>query len=301
MTMLRFTASRAAGLAVALMLATTVTAGAQDTTRTHPRRSRSQMPVRKQQPPAPAPSAAPTPAPTPETSVAPARHDTVFVGRTDTTVVMCNCAAAQAASTGEVLPLIPAKVQRFFGNGLYVGLGSGAMLPVGDLMNGYNPGWGINVPIGWDPPHSPVGARLNIGYVDLNSANPEQIAADSKQWSLDFDAKFRVPFGHFLKSTSSAYIVGGGAFHHFTNWNESVFRTNQFINTIYSTPAKNDAILAASQSESSSQNSFGIHGGVGLSMGVGPGELFVESRYTRVYTPGRAINYVPVIAGVTFH
>ena len=30
-------------------------------------------------------------------------------------------------------------------------------------------------------------------------------------------------------------------------------------------------------------------------------ELFAEGRYTRVYTPGKAINYIPIVAGVAFH
>lgn len=294
--MLRFRTSRAIGLGIALMLGTVATASAQqDTTRTGPRRSRSQLPVHKEQQPAetPAPTAAaPTPAP---------GRDTLYVGRSDTTIVMCNCATTQAAATGEVLPLIPAKVQRFFGNGLYVGLGSGSWLPVGDLMNSYNPSWGINAPIGWDPPHSPVGVRLNLGWADFNSASPAEIVNDGKEFSAALDAKFRVPFGHFLKSTSSAYIVGGGSYHHFTNYNESFYRSNNFVNTRFSTPANNAAVIANSSNVSSSSNDFGIQGGVGLSLGVGPAELFAESRYQRVYTPGRAINYVPIVAGVTFH
>jgi hypothetical protein len=60
-------------------------------------------------------------------------------------------------------------------------------------------------------------------------------------------------------------------------------------------------VIAASANQGSGQTNLGIHGGVGLSLGVGPAELFAESRYERVYTPGRAINYVPIVAGVTFH
>jgi len=301
--MLRFTTSRAIGLAIALTtLGTVATASAQqDTTRATHRRSRSQLPVHKEQPASTetTPSASmPAPAPT---SMAPVGRDTVLVGRSDTTVVMCNCATTQASSAGEVLPLIPARIQRFFGNGLYVGVASGAMLPQGDLMNNYNPGWGVNVPLGWDPVKSPLGVRLNFGYTSLNSAAPASIVNDAKMWNAALDAKFRVPFGHFLHSTSGIYFVGGGSVNHFSNYNESIYRSNNFVATRFSNPTNDNAIIANSSSQGSGQTNLGIHGGVGLALGVGPAELFAESRYERVYTPGRAINYVPIVAGVTFH
>jgi hypothetical protein len=300
--MLRFTASRASGLALALTLASVATAAAQttpdSTNRTGPRRSRSQLPVRKD-----APSTTETTPSSTSSSMAPAgRTDTLLVSRTDTTVVMCNCATTTVATAaGEVLPLIPARIQRWFGNGLYVGVGSGAALPLGDMMNSYNPGWGVNVPIGWDPKASPLGVRVNLGYTALNSASPSQVVNDAKMWSAALDAKLRIPFGKFVGATSGAYFVGGGSVHHFTNYNESIYRSNNFVNTNFSSEANNNAVIASSSSVNASQTSAGIHGGVGLSLGVGIAELFTEARYTRVYTPGRAVNYLPIVAGLTFH
>ena len=300
--MIRFNTSRAIGFAVALTLGTAVTASAQDA----PRRSRSQLPVRKEQPTTPStestPSSSTTGSTTGSSSTSSMGRDTLYVGRSDTTIVMCNCATTQTASSaGEVLPLIPARIQRWFGNGLYVGVGSGAMLPQGDMMNSYNPGWGVNVPIGWDPPKSPLGVRVNLGYAKFTSPVASSLQADAKQYNAALDLKLRVPFGHFLHATSGAYLVGGGAYHRFTNYNQSIYRSNNFIGTQYSTPANDQAIVSSSNNQSSSSNNWGIHGGAGLSLGVGFAELFAESRYTRVYTPGRAINYVPIVAGVTFH
>jgi hypothetical protein len=290
--MLRFNTSRAIGFAVALTLGTVATASAQDA----PRRSRSQLPIRKEQPASPMTDTTSTSSTT-TSSTMPMGRDTLYVGRSDTTVVMCNCATTQTASAGEVLPLIPARIQRFFGNGLYAGIGSGAMLPQGDLMNSYNPGWGVNVPIGWDPKASPLGVRVNLGYTSLNSASPAEVVNDAKVWS----AELRVPFGRFIGASSGVYFVGGGSVNHFTNYNESIYRSNNFVNTQFSNPTNNAQVISNSASQGSGQTSLGIHGGVGLSLGVGPAELFAESRYQRVYTPGRAINYVPIVAGVTFH
>lgn len=291
----RFTTSRAIGFAVALSLGAVTTASAQRT-------SRSQLPVRKEQPATPTTESTPSSTTTSSSTTTTIGRDTLYVGRSDTTIVMCNCATTQTASSaGEVLPLIPARIQRWFGNGLYAGLGSGAMLPQGDMMNSYNPGWGVDVPIGWDPVKSPLGVRVNLGYSKFNSASPAEIVNDAKEWRGALDLKLRVPFGRFLKATSGAYFVGGGSVHHFTNYNESIYRTNNFVNTRFSTPANNAAVIANSNNVSGSQTNLGIQGGVGLSLGVGPAELFAESRYTRVYTPGRAVNYVPIVAGVTFH
>jgi len=290
--MLRFTTSRAMGLTVALMLGAVATASAQqDTTRT-PRRSRSQLPIRKEQP-----TTETTPAPAPTTVTV---HDTTFVGRSDTTVVMCNCATTQAASTGEVLPLIPAKIQRWFGNGLSLGIGGASVHPVGDAMQSYNPGWGISVPLTWDPPKSPLGARLNVQYQEFNSASPSGVE-DATQWAVNADAKFRVPFGRFMHATSGAYLVGGVGVHHFTNYSSSVYLTNNLFQTKYSNPALNSQIAASAPSQPDSKTSFGTNAGAGLSLGVGFAELFGEARYTRVYTPGKAINYIPIVAGVSFH
>lgn len=295
--MIRFTTSRAIGLAAALTLGSVATAAAQqDTTRTAPRRSRSQLPVRKEQ----NPSTTQTPAASGMTGATASRTDTLLVSRTDTTIVMCNCATTQAASTGEVLPLIPARIQRWFGNGLSIGLAGASVHPVGDLMQSYNPGWGINVPVTWDPPKSPLGVRLNLGYTEFNSASSFGVA-DATQWSGNVDAKFRVPFGRFLKATSGAYLVGGAGVHHFTNYNESVFLTNRLYNTKYSNPVNNAQVAAAAAGESKSNTSWGTNVGAGLSLGVAMAELFAEARYTRVYTPGKAINYVPIVAGVSFH
>jgi len=294
--MLRFNASRAIGFAMALTLGTVATTSAQDA----PRKSRSQLPVRKEQPATPTTETTSTSTTSTATTTTMGR-DTLYVGRSDTTIVMCNCATTQSTSAGEVLPLIPARIQRFFGNGLYVGLGSGAMLPQGDLMNSYNPGWGVNVPIGWDPKASPLGVRVNLGYTSLNSASPSEIVSDAKVWNAALDAKLRVPFGRFIGASSGVYFVGGGSVNHFTNYNESIYRSNNFVNTQFSNSTNNAAVIANSSSQGSGQTSLGIHGGVGLSLGVGPAELFGEARYTRVYTPGKAVNYIPIMAGVSFH
>jgi len=251
-----------------------------------------------------------------ESSGMPMRRDTVYVGRSDTTVVQCNCAAQQAAA-GEVLPLRAIR-DRLFGNGLYAGLGAGTTIPVGDGYKAYNEGWGLNAVVGWDPKNSPVGVRATLGYQTLNGRlagptirNPlgrvDVISdfggsgVDAKQISALVDAKLRVPFGRFLGATSGVYALAGGGIHHFRDYNSTLFLTNQFygrgINTV-----QNDAnLLAASRNASENTTRLGLNAGIGGSLGIGIAELFLETRYERVFTEFRSVNYMPVILGVQIH
>ena len=44
---------------------------------------------------------------------------------------------------------------------------------------------------------------------------------------------------------------------------------------------------------------FSANAGAGLELGGGPVAFFVESRWVNLFTPGRDLRYVPVIAGIT--
>jgi hypothetical protein len=245
------------------------------------------------------------------------RRDTVYVGRSDTTVVQCNCAAATQAAAGEVLPFAGLR-QRLFGNGLYAGIGGGATIPVGDAYKAYNEGWGLNAVVGWDPVASPIGVRGTVAYTTLNgrAAGPQirnplgrvdvindfgGSGVDAKQISALVDAKLRIPFGRFLGATSGAYLLAGGGIHHFRDYNSTLFLTNQFYGRGINSFNNDQALLNASRNESESATRFGLNGGLGASLGIGTAEVFAEARYERVFTQNRAINYVPVILGVQIH
>jgi hypothetical protein len=317
MKTLRFTTTCAIGAALALTFGAAITeAAAQtDTTRRTPERPSADR-VRKETTTTPTTgtmgSGTTTTGAMGETMM---RRDTVYVGRSDTTVVQCNCAAAQAtASAGEVLPLAGLR-QRLFGNGLYAGLGAGTTLPVGDAYKAYNEGWGFNAVLGWDPKASPVGVRATFGYQTLNGravgptvrdplGNADIISdfggsgVDAKQISALIDAKLRVPFGRFLGATSGVYALAGAGIHHFRDYNSTLFLTNQF----YGRGIANDgALLSNSRNASDNTTRLGLNAGLGTSLGIGTAEIFLEGRYERVFTEFRAVNYVPVILGVSIH
>ena len=324
MKTLRFTTTCAIGAALALTFGASMNeAAAQaDTTRREPTRpSAERQRVRKETTgqttmPAGQPTSPMAPSqPTTETS-AMMRRDTVYVGRSDTTVVQCNCAATQAA-TGEVLPF-KALRERLFGNGLYAGLGAGTTIPVGDAYKAYNEGWGFNAVLGWDPKASPVGVRGTVAYTTLNgrAAGPQirdplgrvdvindfgGSGVDAKQISALVDAKLRIPFGRFLGATSGVYALAGGGIHHFRDYNKTVFLTNQFYGRGINSFNNDASLLTSSRNASESSTRFGLNAGLGASLGIGTAEVFAETRYERVFTEFRALNYMPVIIGVQIH
>lgn len=96
------------------------------------------------------------------------------------TMARPDTATAQVDTTTKVAPVstidtaTPAPVsgpimrRRHFGN-FYAGLASGTSVPSGDIYNGYNPGFNISVPMGWQPQGSLFGLRLDVAYDRLNA------------------------------------------------------------------------------------------------------------------------------------
>jgi hypothetical protein len=320
----RFSSSRALGLAVALTLGTVASAAAQQPSSARQRQAERDR-VRKEQQQRDAGTAAGA---TGETTSGAASGttggatgmsgDMSAMGRRDTVVVQCNCGSTTTASAGEVIPLIRPRGPKVFGNGLYAGLSGSAQFPVGDLYKAYNEGWGAAAYVGWDPEKSPFGLRASLGYVELNGrTRGPQIrrplgrmdiindfggaGVDAREFNVQVNGKFRVPFGRFLGATSGAYLLGGAGVHHFRDYNQSLFLTNQFYGRGLLGNADESALLSSSRNANDNITRLGVNGGAGLSLGVGNTELFVESRYHRVYTPNRAINYMPVAIGLLIH
>src|SRR5947208_2731767 len=156
---LRFSTTRALGAAIVLTLGSVASA------QTPVRKDTPSTPVRKDTPtpapapaPAPEPAPAPAPMPAPAPAPAPAPVDTMTSTTTTTTTT----------SSGDVPA--PAPTMRL-GSNWYIGVAGAGVIPQNSLRNYYDTGWGVEVPIGWDPAGSPLGLRLNLGYARLNGKN----------------------------------------------------------------------------------------------------------------------------------
>ena len=193
-----------------------------------------------------------------------------------------------------------------FGNGFYAGIGGGKSMPTGSVRNVYNPGVNVSVPFGWDAPLGPVGFQGLISYntFDARSTFREGRATSGATaltnvnpqiWSALADAKLRLPFqGTFLRgATTGLYAIGGVGLHWMRNY------ATTFGVTSPTTNINARGIPNADVSKGGSLIRFGMNGGGGLSLGLGAAELFVESRYTRIFTAEQRLDFVPVVAGIT--
>jgi hypothetical protein len=192
------------------------------------------------------------------------------------------------------MPTMPVARSTRFGNGVYFGLAAGASVPRGGIARRVyqdKSGYDVTGSLGWDPTHSPFGLRLDLTYnrlagQDFNNAPNIPPNDNSNVFSALADAKFRIPFARFNGSTSGFYLVGGGGVHHITNF--------QKLATVARVTTNNNGIDVTK----SSATRFGANGGAGFAFGVGRAELFVESRYVRVFTPGRHTDYAPIVIGL---
>ncbi len=282
---LRIRFARAAGATLALSLVATAASAQTDTTRIPVRKDRpatptTPTPVRKD---TPAQTPAPTPAPM---APAPTMMDTTTTTTTTTTT-------STTMSTPEAQPMPMARSYRF-GNGVYLGLGGGVTSPRGGvarrvLEGGSN--YNATASVGWDPQDFPLGLRFDVTYNNFNGGTfgtpgNTRNYDNSNAFAALAQGKFRLPFGRLLGSTSGFYAVGGGGVHHIRNFQK--FAQVARVTT-------NDASIDVRRDN---VTRLGVNGGAGFAFGIGKTELFVESRYVRVFAPGRNIDYVPFTLGI---
>lgn len=300
----RFSTTRALGIA-ALTAATAAAAAAQSTTRPDSSRPRSstRIPVTKER----ASTTTTTSTGTVATDTMTMRRDTASVMMTtpapttatsvDTTVTSTQVTTVSTGTT-DIGGMQNNRLR--FGNGFYVGVGGGATFPQNELNNAYNPGFNVIVPLGWDPVNFPLGLRVDVGYDRLrgntlaNTGVVNARLADPEIWSGSANAKLRLPFGRIAGATSGLYAIGGAGVHHFRNYAQTLQLTG-------AGPQSEQSDVNIPNQGASSATKFSANVGGGLSLGVGSAELFLESRWVRVFTQNRSTNFVPVTLGITLH
>ena len=159
------------------------------------------------------------------------------------------------------------------GSGLYIGVGGGTSLPLGEAKDDWKTGWAVFVPVGYDWP-SWFGVRVDGSYEHwagksegIFTYGPYKLAG------LNADLKARVPLASGSTSVQ-LYGLAGGNFDHLT--------------------------YGETSGESDSMNKVGWNAGAGLSFGWGVTSLLVESRYFSVSAEGGTLKWYPVVAGITY-
>jgi hypothetical protein len=178
----------------------------------------------------------------------------------------------------------------------YWGIAGGANFPQGALSDGYDRGWNVTMPIGWDPVDNPWGARLDLSWNRLEgrtfAAGVTQLETNpATVWSAMVNGTLRLPIMQ-SEGRSGPYAIGGVGVHHFRNF-------------AFTGAGDGDLIFDPEDPEfgtweERSTTRFGANVGAGFAFGLGAASLFVESRYVTVFMPNRNANYVPLILGVTF-
>jgi len=170
--------------------------------------------------------------------------------------------------------------------GFYMGLAGGAAVPTGTINDFYKTGFGVEVPIGWQPMNSPLGLRIDLGYARFNGRAPGSTGLsfqpdDPNIWSAT--ANLTLDLLKWGESRRGAlYLVGGGGVYRFTDF--------------FSGDRSDNEVQSAFEGKPTTKG--GITGGAGLAFPIGGASLFVESRYTNAYTEGDNTRWVPIILGL---
>lgn len=185
-----------------------------------------------------------------------------------------------------------------FGNsGFYIGVGAGANFTNGALKDvGYHEGLHVAVPIGFHKPGTLLGFRGELGVQTFDGRGTTQFGSttfynpDPKVLSAVAMLSLHFPFGETKRS--SFYLMGGGGAYNFRNVGVG--------------SALDDRLNSSSTGENVTK--WGATGGAGFEFHVlGPTSLFVESRFTNVFTNDARLTsatsgdlrWIPLVAGFT--
>jgi hypothetical protein len=207
-----------------------------------------------------------------------------------------------------------------FGNsGFFVGLATGANFTNGTLNDiGYDTGLNVEVPIGWRKPGSLLGVQLNLGAQTFDGLNNRTLVNTSTGSSFNFynpdpqvysavgALTLNFPLGQ--NRHNSFYLIGGGGLYHFRHVGGSSTLAAQLGDDVVETGQQ------TVQTGEKNVNKWGVTGGAGLQFGlIGPSSIFVESRFTNVFTNrnnntsivlgdnGKNLRWVPLMVGISLH
>ena len=139
-------------------------------------------------------------------------------------------AAVEAARRAEQLRLEQLRNRYLFNqSGWYMGLAAGSTMPQDDFESvGYESGWTITVPIGFQRLNQALGFRLDLSYSEFGGGTFSPVSpqspvisnADPSVFSASLNLQLRLPFGK--SRTSALYGLGGGGYYY---WNDIGFQS----------------------------------------------------------------------------
>jgi hypothetical protein len=141
--------------------------------------------------------------------------DTTTIVKVDTTTKVTPVSTIDT-TTVATAPESPIMRRRHLGN-FYFGLASGTSVPSGDIYNGYNPGLNVSVPMGWQPPGSLFGLRLDVAYDRLtarstfrnNGQSATLVTLNNGAYSTGGTPVYTAPSSGTSTGTSTTPTAGG--------------------------------------------------------------------------------------------
>ncbi len=177
---------------------------------------------------------------------------------------------ALLAAGGALLLALPRPALAQASGGVHFGVEGGASLPVSGSKEDLNNGWQAGALLTFGVPVSPLAVRVEAIYNrmgQVNSAGDTEVLAGTANLVLSPASLILV----------KPYFVGGAGY----------YEVRTKVDTIFGTGSRNEA-------------KFGWNAGGGVAFSIRGTRLFVEARYQRVSTSGRALTYVPVSLGFLF-
>ncbi len=202
---------------------------------------------------------------------------------------------------------------RFDGSGWYMGLAAGGAIPNNEFKDlGYNSGYAITMPVGWQKRDRLLGLRMDLGYSQFSGSNSIGMGpggstvtltnGSPKVLSAVLNLTAHIPI--MPSKGVSLYALGGGGLYHFRDFGPSSSLSG-FLG--------NDVLETNEASFQKTRNKFGAQGGAGIDFGYGPASIYLESRMVNVFADrddnvqftdfygtnrNQSLQWIPIVLGV---
>lgn len=157
------------------------------------------------------------------------------------------------------------------------GVGAGSASPTGNLSNAYTTGYNVLADLGVRAPAFPLGFRLDGMFDQMPVKAATGFTGNTQIFSLTANAVLTPVGDHIV----TPYLIGGGGYY----------------NDHYHVAISGTTAVAGG---STTDNNFGLNGGVGVKFGVSSLGLFLEARYHYVFDGPGHYSFVPLTAGIVF-
>lgn len=158
-----------------------------------------------------------------------------------------------------------------------LGVGGGVTIPVSSLSDVNKTGYNVLADLSFRTPTSPLGFRLDGMFNSLPTKVTD--ARTLQVWTVN--ANLVANLSNTPHEPVTPYLIAG------IGWYNNRYRVRTSGTTVVA-------------SGNTSDNDFGLNGGLGLRIALGKSSLFGEARYHYVFTPGQRMEMIPITIGINF-